>query len=183
MGIVRVAGIDPSLRNTGLVIMDVHVEDGSFYNMIDLHLIRTEPSKNKSQRKSSADYQAASEIASTLRYKLDKHGARVVFAEVPSGAQSARASWSLGISLGIIASIVPAPIEVTPMQTKVHSIGIKTATKHEMIEWAARTYPDAPWLRKGDRLLNANEHLADAIGVVHAGLMTPEWNTVKSLLT
>ena len=183
MGIVRVAGIDPSLRNTGLVVMDIDAEANSFYNMIDLHLLRTEPSKNKSQRKSSADYQAASEIATGLRQRLTKHGVQVVFAEVPSGAQSARASWSLGISLGIIASIQPAPIEVTPMQTKVHSIGIKTATKQEMIEWAARTYPDAPWLRKGDRLLNANEHLADAIGVVHAGLMTPEWGSIKSLLS
>lgn len=182
MGLVRVAGIDPSLRNTGLVIMDVHSEDGSLYNMVDLHLIRTEPSKVKTQRKSSADFQAASEIASDLRYRLKLHNVQVVFAEVPSGTQSARASFALGISLGIIASISPAPIEVTPLQTKVHSIGIKTATKHEMIEWAVGKYPDAPWLRRGDKLLNANEHLADAIGVVHAGLMTPEWNTIKPLL-
>jgi len=182
MGIVRVAGIDPSLRNTGLAIMDIHSEDGSFYNMVGLHLLSTKPPKNKTQRKSSADFMAASEIASALRYQLAKNDVRVVFAEVPSGTQSARASFALGISLGIIASVVPAPIEVTPMQTKVHSIGIKTATKQEMIEWAVGQYPDAPWLRRGDKLLNANEHLADAIGVVHAGLMTPEWGTLKSLL-
>ena len=182
MGLIRVAGIDPSLRNTGLAIMDVHQKDGSFYNLVDLHLFSTAPSKNKTQRKSSADYQAAAEIAAGLRRALAKHGVQVVFAEVPSGTQSARASFALGICMGIIASVEPQPIEVTPMQTKIHSIGIKTATKDEMIDWAVEKYPHAPWLRRGDRILKSNEHLADAIGVVHAGLMTPEWLTIKSLL-
>jgi len=182
VGLIRVAGIDPSLRNTGLVIADVDTEENRIERIAFMHLIRTEPSKVKSQRKSSADYQAANTIANALRSSLEKYEVRLVFAEVPSGAQSARASFALGISLGIIASVQPAPIEVTPAQTKTHSVGIRTATKSEMIEWAVGLYPEAPWLMRGERILNSNEHLADGIGVIHAGLVSPEWSTIKNLL-
>lgn len=182
MGLIRVAGVDPSLRNTGLVIADVNTETNRISEITGMHLLRTEPSKVKSQRKSSADYQAASTIANALRDYIREYEVRLVFAECPSGAQSARASFALGISLGIIASVQPAPIEVTPAQTKTHSVGIRTATKSEMIEWAVGMYPDADWLMRGDRILNSNEHLADAVGVIHAGLVSPEWGSVKNLL-
>ena len=182
MGIVTVAGIDPSLRNTGVAIAKIDAESNRIMCIEDLRLIQTQPSKVKTQRKSSADFQAASEIASTLRQIIQGGEIQVVFAEVPSGTQSARASFALGICTGLIASVLPTPIEVTPNQTKIHSIGIRTATKGEMIEWATERYPEAPWLKRGGRFLNSNEHLADAVGVIHAGLVSPEWTTIKNLL-
>lgn len=179
---IKVAGIDPSLRNTGIAIATIDLDTNTIHKVEDLRLIRTEPSKVKTQRKSSADYEAASNISEAIRLAMQEHDIRIVFGEIPSGTQSARASFALGITLGIMASMKPKPIEVTPNQTKVHSIGIRTATKSEMIEWAVKTYPDAPWMRRGTKLLNANEHLADAVGVIHAGLVSPEWAVIKNLL-
>lgn len=175
-------GIDPSLRNTGIAIAKVDAEANMVLSVDQLILARTQPGP-KSQRKSSADFEAASVISSMIRKAVAIYNPKVVFAEIPSGTQSSRASFALGITLGIMATMQPKPIEVTPQQTKLQSVGIRTATKGEMIEWAVGQYPDAPWQRSTTgRLMNANEHLADACGVIHAGLVTPEWEVIRNLL-
>jgi len=182
MGIVTVMGIDPSLRNTGIAVAFVDTEENKIERIINLVLARTQPGP-KSQRKSSADFEAASVISATIRRVVHEYDPKVVFAEIPSGTQSSRASFALGITLGIMATMQPKPIEVTPQQTKLQSVGVRTATKGEMIEWAVGLYPDAPWQRSTvGRIMNANEHLADACGVIHAGLVTPEWEVIRNLL-
>ena len=182
MGIVTVMGIDPSLRNTGIAIARIGADTNIIRGIDDLILARTQPGP-KSQRKSSADFEAASIISATIRNAVERYEPKVVFAEIPSGTQSSRASFALGITLGIMATMWPKPIEVTPQQTKLQSVGVRTATKGEMIEWAVATYPDAPWQRSTTgRIMNANEHLADACGVIHAGIMTPEWEVIRNLL-
>ena len=182
MGIVTVMGIDPSLRNTGIAVTYVDTDENKIIQIVDLILARTQPGP-KSQRKSSADFEAASVISATIRNIVKIHDPKVVFAEIPSGTQSSRASFALGITLGIMATMQPKPIEVTPQQTKLQSVGVRTATKGEMIDWAATLYPDAPWQRsRSGRIMNANEHLADACGVIHAGLITPEWEVIRNLL-
>jgi len=179
---VTVMGVDPSLRNTGIAIASINPQTNEILSIDDLILIRTQPGP-KSQRKSSADYEAASVISATIRNAVEQHNPKVVFAEIPSGAQSARASFALGITLGIMATMWPKPIEVTPQQTKLQSVGIRTATKGEMIEWAVGKYPEAPWHRSTTgRIMNANEHLADACGVIYAGIVTPEWEVIRNLL-
>ena len=182
MGMITVMGVDPSLRNTGIAIAMIDTEENTVEKIVDLILARTQPGP-KSQRKSSADYEAASVISATLRNAVKQYDPKVVFAEIPSGTQSSRASFALGITLGIMATMQPKPIEVTPQQTKLQSVGIRTATKGEMIDWAVAKYPDAPWQRSSTgRVMNANEHLADGVGVIHAGLVTPEWEVIRNLL-
>ncbi len=182
MGIVTVMGIDPSLRNTGIATAFVDTEQNRIVRIIGLSLARTQPGP-KGQRKSSADYEAALVVRSVISKRIHEFDPKVVFAEIPSGSQSARGTMSAGISIGIMACTQPQPIGVTPQQVKLQSIGIRTATKGEMIEWAVATYPDAPWQRTSNgRIMNANEHLADAVGVIHAGFVTPEWEVIKNLL-
>ena len=177
-----VMGIDPSLRNTGIAIAQVDSVTNRIMCIQELILARTQPGP-KSQRKSSADFEAASVISATIRRAVETYRPKVVFAEIPSGTQSSRASFALGITLGIMATMQPKPIEVTPQQTKLQSVGVRTATKGEMIDWAVTLYPDAPWQRSSiGRVMNANEHLADACGVIHAGLVTPEWEVIRNLL-
>ena len=179
---ITVMGIDPSLRNTGIAIASVSPDTNRILSIDDLILARTQPGP-KSQRKSSADYEAASIISAMIRNAVEEYNPKVVFAEIPSGTQSSRASFALGITLGIMATMQPKPIEVTPQQTKLQSVGIRTATKGEMIQWATLLYPGAPWQRsRTGRIMNANEHLADACGVIHAGLVTPEWEVIRNLL-
>jgi hypothetical protein len=88
----------------------------------------------------------------------------------------ARAMASYGVVIGLLAGILGDDlISVNPTEVKeVTGLG-KTATKRQMIEWAYSKYPDnAKWLMNGTRLINDNEHLADAVAVVHAGLRLPE---------
>ena len=54
--------------------------------------------------------------------------------------------------------------------------GSKTASKDDMITWAVSQYSDANWLttKRGghDIVTKKNEHLADAVAAVHAGMKT-----------
>jgi len=181
MTTVTVMGIDPSLRNTGIAIALVDTDTNSIESIIALSLAQTKPGP-KNQRKSSADYEAALVLTSTIKRRIHEFNPKVVFAEIPSGSQSSRGTMSAGISIGIMASTSPQPIEVTPQQVKLQSCGILTATKDEMIEWAVGLYPDAPWHMRGGKIKKSNEHLADAIAVIHAGFVTPQWEVVRSLL-
>jgi Holliday junction resolvasome RuvABC endonuclease subunit len=180
--IIRVAAIDPSLRNFGLARLLLNLDDMSFH-VEALKLIETEKDGAKQVRKSSDNLRRAEEI--TLEVHEWMKGATVCFAEIPSGAQSAAASHALGIALGICASIrisnVPL-IQVQPTETKLHTVGTKTASKEEMIEWATEVFPKAPWLRKSGRVLAKNEHLADAVAIAHAGVKTTEFRQLMAMM-
>jgi hypothetical protein len=79
-------------------------------------------------------------------------------------------------------SLTNAVVTVTPTEVKVAATGMKHADKEDVILATHGCYPDAPWLkskkpnamniidRDGYYLTNANEHLADAVGVILAGL-------------
>lgn len=179
---IRVLGIDPSLRNMGLAIMELDLESMKL-NVSALTLARTERSKGKKVRVSSDDLRAAKEMCGALATAAD--GVAVGFAEVPSGAQSARGALSNGIAIGILASSPVPLIEVTPTEVKLATVGTKTASKEEMIEWAMEAYPDAPWLmRKHNGILKPiadNEHLADACAVVHAGIRTDDFKRLVAM--
>ncbi len=65
------------------------------------------------------------------------------------------------------------------------SVGSKTATKEDMITWAVGKYPNLNWPKHGKSISAAKaEHMADAIGVLHAGTKTPAFqhflNIVKN---
>lgn len=72
-------------------------------------------------------------------------------------------------------------IQVTPTEVKLAGTGIKTATKDEMIEAAIQRFPYAKWLTrkvKGEvKLMNDNEHFADAAFVISAGIATNEFKS------
>jgi Holliday junction resolvasome RuvABC endonuclease subunit len=93
---------------------------------------------------------------------------------------------SYGVCIGVLAACPGGVIEVTPTEVKVAATGHKTATKEEMIDWAFSKFPNAQWLvRKtnGDSVLKKeNEHLADAIGAINAGLRTKQWEQLRNVL-
>lgn len=89
---------------------------------------------------------------------------------------------SNGICLGVLAACSIPVIQVSPLETKLASVGHKTASKADMIAWASNLYPDADWLSCRGRLIASNEHLADATAIVHAGVRTPELRQAISML-
>ncbi|SHH03826.1 hypothetical protein [Bradyrhizobium erythrophlei] len=190
MGSILVAGLDPALANFGIARMWLDLETLNL-RLDRFRTIVTEKlaGKKKVIRQNSDDLRRSRELHEGMHQEL--HGCTAVFAEIPSGAQHARAALGFGIAIGVLASCKIPMFEVMPLETKLGSVGSKTAGKPEVIAWAANRYPEASWQRyeadtrgksphkKGD-LHDDNEHVADAIAIVHAGICLPDF---KNLLT
>lgn len=101
-----------------------------------------------------------------------------------------RAMASYGICVGVLgairASAVPF-IEVSAAEVKLGSVGKKTATKQEMIQWATNNHPEAPWptyKEHGKDLISEAkaEHMADAIASIYAGRETNQFQQLVQFL-
>jgi hypothetical protein len=184
MTILRVAGVDAALRNMGIVRGSIKIGGSDIHQIDAMDLIVTEKATGKTVRQGSDDLRRASELHRAFQSIVKE--CRVVFAEVPSGGQSARAVYGFGIAVGILASCPVPIIQVMPSEAKMAAVGTKTASKEEMIEWATEKYPNAPWLRARNKpdgaFTTANEHLADACAIIHAGIKTDQFRQLISLL-
>lgn len=184
--VIRVLGVDPALRNFGFAVATVDIDENKILDVQELELIKTEDDAGKKVRRNSDDLRRARQHVKAMWRQSDPKNVSIAFVEVPVGSQSARAMASYGVCIGVLASCRCGMIEVTPTEVKVNAVGTKTATKEEMIEWAHGNWPDAPWLTRmsaGNKVLkNENEHLADAIGAINAGLQTQQWEQAKSFL-
>jgi Holliday junction resolvasome RuvABC endonuclease subunit len=116
------------------------------------------------------------------------------FTEIPHGSQSARAMASYGFSIGILASCPIPLVQVQAAETKMAAVGTRTASKEEMIHWASQTYPNLPWkrypkdvvfrgkvTRRAGEIHEDQEHLADALAVVHAGVKTDQFQQMLAM--
>ena len=150
----------------------------------DIILIETKPGKDKRARKSFDDY----ELAQKLHMAMTRccQGRQIAFSEMPIGSQSARAMASYGISVGLMASLPIPLIQVSPAEVKLASFGDKDAAKEEMITWATKGYPHLKWTpgKSKGRFPWAlkNEHMADAIGAMHAGVGSDDFRRVTAML-
>jgi hypothetical protein len=152
-----------------------------------LSLIIPEKLTHKQVRQNSIDLFVAEQLAKTV--VAEALQAKAIFVEVPVGSQSARAMASYGVCVGILGVLRSqglSLIEVTASETKKALTGDKNATKQQMISAAVELYPEAnftafyPGQRKGSIPANA-EHVADAIGTIHAGVNTPTFQNLMRL--
>ena len=175
---MRVVGIDPSLSNFG--ICTGLIADGTFVPDA-LQLIESKADKKTAKvvRKNSDDLNRARTLFQGMYKALE--GADLAIAEVPVGSQSSRAMASYGICIGVLASIDIPLIQVTPAEVKLIATNSKTASKSDMIDWATNLNPQLPWLTrtvKGETsYVSKNEHLADALATVYAGMNTDIFKT------
>lgn len=187
MAILKVVGIDPSMRNFGFVKGTIDLNDDNYALTIErLELVTTEIDKEtkKVVRKNSDDLQRARKLHQAVQQFVGD--ANMVFAEIPVGSQSARAMASYGICLGVLASIKKPLVQLTPTEVKLAAVGDKNASKEDMIAWATSAYPDANWLRtKRNGVVSFsknNEHLADAVATIHAGILSDQFIQAVSIL-
>lgn len=185
MKILRVAGLDPSLSNFGMVKGALNLQNGEF--QLDGMLLQSTSSDNKNKkrvRKNSDDLERARLLYGSMQDFL--FDTDMIFVEIPVGSQTARAMCSYGVCIGVLASISQSLIQVTPSEVKIAATGNKNATKTEMINWAVKTYSYADWFKhksKGELVIsNKNEHLADATAAIHAGVRTDEFRQARSIL-
>jgi Holliday junction resolvasome RuvABC endonuclease subunit len=178
---IKIVGVDPAIRNFGYA-QGTFDTSNSLLSMQSIALVTTEKNPHKTIRRNSDDLSRAQHHQKALiKYCA---GMNIAIAELPTGTQSARGAMSNGIALGVMASCPIALIQVMPDEVKMAAVGHKQASKEEMIEWAMEKYPFLPWLtikRKGlDTPVAANEHLADAIAVIHAGILTQQFEQAQS---
>lgn len=197
---IQAISIDPAFANMGLarVIVDTETMRISWRGFL---LVRTERDHHKQVRKSSSDLERAKLLHDSLRDWVGE--ATLAFAEVPGGnSQSAVAARGLGIAVGVLASCPVPLIEVSPKEVKMVVSGgqsKESISKAQVIAWAEKRWPDADWMRHeksskgrvgkaglvgayrtGD-LVNDNEHLADAMVAVAAGIQTHEFKRLVAL--
>ena len=96
---IRFAAIDPSMRNCGIAFGTYNLGDNT-YIVSSIHLVQTFPVKDKKIRKSSLDYEACREMYNKMHGHLNSHVPQIVFAEMPTGSQSASGMKSYGILTG-----------------------------------------------------------------------------------
>jgi Holliday junction resolvasome RuvABC endonuclease subunit len=182
---IKVLFVDPSQRNLGLARALV---DPATFEISPLPsgllLTHTDSEAGKKVRKSSDDLRRATELAEVLRE--GEAWADLIMAEIPSGSQSARACLGAGVCIGLLASLTKPLIQVSPTEAKKVAVGRATATKDEMIDWAYKLYPNLNWLTHGGskrpgKLTDANEHLADALAIGYAGVMTLEFRAAAAM--
>jgi len=186
---IQALGIDPAFANVGFARVLVEWKPGDqnpSIHVLGFCLVQTKgESKTKQVRKSSDDLRRAQELYRAMTEQTK--GISLAFAEIPSGAQSAAAAKALGIALGVMACCPVALIQVSPGEVKrvVSGSRVVKTSKDQMIKWAMSKWPAAPWLRLGNkpdgRILASNEHLADAMAIITAGLQTPEFQQLRSI--
>jgi len=182
--ILKIMGIDPSLRNTGMCLADVDIRNGEI-DWRAIAMVQTKAAdKTKMQRQNSADLASARELHRGVHKQFAEWRPQIITGEVPSGAQDARAALSFGMSIMLLASVPVPIIEVTPKEVKA-STGKKSATKAEMIAWARDLAPHLPWnthKSKGQVILNAdNEHMADAMASVTACVQSTQFMQMMAI--
>ena len=172
---IKILGLDFSLSNLGCAECTYDLTIGKL-EVVDLKLYTTANQAGKKVKQSEDDLRRGREMYANVQRMIQ--GYDVVIAERPGGSQDNRSSMASGIVLGVLASI-PSLIEVTPIDVKKAVLGRNSGSKEEMIETMVNAYPDAPWPRrkfKGEmRVMNQAEHMADSIGVIHAGMLTNQF--------
>lgn len=181
---IKVVGFDPSMTNWGccLATVDVNTLEVAIQG---LQIYQTESEARKGVIKQSDDLRRAIEVRNGMLKACD--GAAFAISEIPfmNPGGYASANFNSGLVTGVLASIEIPLIQVFPRDVKIAAVGHKDACKEEMIEWAITKYPDAPWLtvkRKGKMVpTKANEHLADAVAAIHAGIQTEQFRQALAM--
>jgi Holliday junction resolvasome RuvABC endonuclease subunit len=174
--------IDPSLSNTCLTAFEFGGDLGVDLTVIDSVTISTQKNQNKKVRASSDLIERCVDLYKGSKQFIERYNPQIIFAETPSGSQSASGMKNYGVSCFLLASLSQRCIEVTPQEVKMASVGKKNASKKDMIEWAYEQHPEAPWIIRNDFPLMKQEHLADSIAVIHAGLRTKEFDWIQKCI-
>lgn len=183
---MKVIGFDPSLTHWGWVKAEVDTDTGE-YTVIDMGIIETDNRDTKKNVRVESDNLKRAREVHTEVVRLCE-GQKLAFSEIPlfgswmAGTQSIARS---GMVIGLLAACPTPVIQVFPRESKKLAVGSPNADKSEMIDWAYRKFPDAPWryrTLKGKQILKKdNEHLADAIAAVNAGLQTEQFRQVLAM--
>lgn len=179
---IKVVGFDPSLKGWGIAVGTLDLDTGIMTDVV-LSVVDSEPPKTKQVRQNSKDLYTATKLAEASLNAIKD--AKAVFVEIPVGSQSARAMASYGVCVGVLGALNAlntSVIEVTATEVKVALTQNKNATKQEMIKAAVDLYPEANFPKHNGKITAKAEHVADALGAIHAGVNTPLFQNIMKIL-
>jgi Holliday junction resolvasome RuvABC endonuclease subunit len=184
---IKIVSFDPSLRNWGIAQGQLIVNNQSVIEQVtvdQISVIKPNLTTGKQVRQNSLDLESANQLYNSAHQATI--GCKVIFVEVPVGSQSSRAMASYGICVGVLGALRASGIplfEVTPNEVKLASVGSKTASKAEMINWAVNLHPEAGWpMSRGSVVAGKAEHMADAIATIYAGIKTQPFQQILPFL-
>ena len=175
---MKFLSLDPSLTNTGWA--SGLIDDGQVI-VREIGLIESPKGKSKQVRASSDTIARCRNTWQQVQELIDHFDPNVIFAETPTGSQSANGMKSYGATCQLLACLPVIPIEVTAEQVKIAATGKKTASKADVIDWAFDLYPDMDWFFHAGKLQGKNEHMADAIAAAYAGVKTSQFRQLASM--
>lgn len=184
---ITALSVDLALTNAGFALAEIPLVsrqiNPSDVNVVATRLVETERQVTKQIRQNSDDLRRLREIVTVFRELEAK--ADIIFAEIPSGAQNARAATTFGAVLGILASRTKPLIEVQKDARGLVVAGRKLVSKQEVMDWAAEHWPNCGWSTRkagGQSVLTLkNEHVADAIAITIAGTRTAQFGELVSM--
>lgn len=176
-------GLDGSLQNFGMAIGVIDIGTKELVSVEGLVLSKTVKSTDKKLKRADDDFDRLRHHWLNIETLIASYKPYHVFGEIPSGAQDARAAFAFGGVTAMLAglSLNNKVTTVTPAEVKLAATGWKHADKEDVIAAVFARFPDANWIlsgklnamcieKDGKYLTNANEHLADAVGTILAGL-------------
>lgn len=170
-----VGGLDPSLSNFGMSKGYLH--DGHIV-IEDIKLVTTKEDKTIKYKNERDLLRAVKLLEAIKTFFIDVD---TIYTEIPVGSQSARAMASYGICIGVLASLGKKIVRVSAKDVKLIATGNPEASKEDIIAWANNVYPNLPWLTRrlkdNSVLTKANEHVADSIAAIHAGINNAKINS------
>lgn len=178
---IRIAGLDPSLRNWGISNALWYPQTGELY-IEQISVISTMFATRLNLPKNLKDC-----AASQTLYKENNRligNSDIIVAEIPIGSKSASAMVSYGICVGVLGAVstdIPL-MRVTPMDVK-KVVGNGDITKQDVMEWVIDKHPElnppTRFVRNNEVLLTGKfEHMADSIVAIHAALAKNEFYTL-----
>lgn len=186
MAKLNVLGLDPSYRNWGIAAGSLDTDTHQF-TLNHVAVIQTEKTSSKQLRVNSDDLSCAEILWKGLVPYFEQ--VHVIFVEVPVGSQSAASMKGYGICIGLLGAIRGCGkpfFELTPKEVKLAATGNPEASKAAMIDWATKQYPHDTWpteVKKGVTKIIASkaEHMADALGAIHAGLESNQFRQFAAM--
>lgn len=163
-----IASIDPSLRNTGIVI-------GKYTNdnldIIATTTVSIVPEKDKNLRQSEIDIECIIKLFKEVLSFISQYNIEKVVVELPIGSQSSRGMVSYAVSCCLIAEIQKRydTVYVTPFEVKDY-LPMNKPSKKDIISSVNEMYPNILEKNKQGKPLNKNEHVADAVIILKTGI-------------
>lgn len=175
-----VVGLDPAIANLGMVQAIVDGNTRKVVEITEMKLVKTVPNHVKGGIKNHDRMRRGRELLAEIRTFC--YGSMVTFSEIPEGSQSSDAAVGLALVMGVLCACPNKLIEVRPREVKAIT-GFPTADKERMRQWAFGRFPDAPWKTHNGKRTNDNEHLADALATIEAGLQLESFRRYTGLVT